>query len=116
MIVPRLDAQPASGTVYRVVKHSPTQEADFQSHRELNRAPNADPCLRSGLSVFCKKEEAAHMRRVFPKIGDYIAVGELVPHHGVTKLTQGKQPTHTTWWPCLGIDRAAVFAVIEDLR
>jgi hypothetical protein len=56
------------------------------------------------------------MRRLFRKMGDYIAEGSLAAEHGTTKLTEGKQPTHTTWWPYDGVDRARIFAVVEDLR
>ena len=110
-------APPAQGVVYRLVKVTPLQEADFLSHKEMNRVPpTADLCDCCGLSVFRKKEEAIHMRRLFRKIGDYVAEGTLAKEHGVAMLTPGKLPTHTTWWPYEGVIRTTVFGNIEAIR
>jgi hypothetical protein len=28
----------------------------------------------------------------------------------------GKQPTHTTWWPYEGVDRASLFSIVPEER
>jgi hypothetical protein len=108
------DSEPADGVVFRLVKNDPPTAADFRTHHETGRLPGAPACLRCGLSVFRVPEDASHMRRLFPRLGRLIAKGMLQAEHGVTKLTTGRQPTHTTWWPAEGIDRAAPFAVLEE--
>lgn len=55
----------------------------------------------------CPPPDAVHQRLLPPKLGRWIAKGTLRPEHGKTKLTTGKQPTHTTWWAYDGVDRAA---------
>ena len=109
------DSEPATGEVYRLVKSNPPTASDFLTHHELGKLPNAPPCLRCGLSVFRAREDAEHQYRAYPRLGKFIAVGELQPEHGVTKLTQGRQPTHTTWWSYEGVDRAAIFVSVEEI-
>lgn len=110
---PPLDAEDARGTVYRLVKSDPPIADDFRSHAELGKMPKAPPCLRHGLSTFRRHEEASHQRDLFPALGDKIAMAELKPEHGKTKLTQGKQPTHTTWWPYEEVHRASLFRCVD---
>ncbi len=104
----------AAGEVFRVVKHNPPQADDFLSHQETGRLPLAPACLRCGLSVFRQSDDADHLRRLFPKIGRWIAVGRLQPADGKTQLTSGNRPTHTTWWAYEGVDRATAFTVIPE--
>jgi hypothetical protein len=61
--------------------------------------------------VFLTLDDAVHQQEVFPALGDRVAMATLEPRHGKTKLTPGKQPTHTTWWPYVGVQRAERFAV-----
>ncbi len=108
------DAEPADGVVYRLVKNKPPTESDFLSHHETGRLPNAPACLRCGLSVFRDLADAVHQRRLLPRLGRYVARGELEDTHGKTRLTSGQQPTHTTWWPFVGVNRSVLFTVIEE--
>src|SRR5438094_219145 len=82
---PPKDAIPASGTVFRVVKTKPARTEDFRTQCELGQYPDANPCLRRGLSVLDTKEAAYHQRFLFPKLGRFIAFGDLHPAHGATK-------------------------------
>ncbi|SRR5579883_1781769 len=109
------DVEAAIGVVYRLVKSNPHAAADFLTAHELDKLPNAPPCLRCGLSVFRTREDAEHQYRAYPKLGKFIAKGELQSEHGVTKRTQGRQPTHTTWWVYEGVDRGAIFASVEEI-
>lgn len=60
-------------------------------------------------------EDAKHQRELMPFLGKYISRAELKEEHGMTKLTQGKVPTHTTWWPFKDTDRISLFAIEEEL-
>jgi len=76
--------------------------------------PNAHQCLRRGLSVFRELEDAIHQRRLLPKLGPFIARGDLAADSGKLKPTKGSQPTHTTWWVYQDVNRAARFAIEPD--
>jgi hypothetical protein len=108
---PPADSHSASGLAYRIVKNDPVRDEDFRSQYELGLAQNADLCLRHALSVFGKASDAAHRRKLTPKLGRFIAEGLLSPDHGNIKHTGGRKSTHMEWWPVDGIDRKAVFAV-----
>lgn len=111
---PPEDAVDAEGDVFRIVYNDPPISEDFASHLETGKLPNAAPCLRCGLSVFREVRDAAHQRKLLPKLGRWIAKGILKPEHGKTQLTTGKQPTHTTWWTYDGVNREAIFAVVRE--
>ncbi len=111
---PPTDAIDADGLVFRVVNNNPPVAGDFATHFETGRLPQAPACLRCGLSVFRDHRDAVHLRKLFPKIGGLVAVGDLKPLHGKTKLTSGQQPTHTTWWVYENVDRCQPFSVIPE--
>jgi len=108
------DAVDAAGEVFRAVKHEPPGDEDFASHHETGKLPKAPACLRCGLSVFREIRDAVHQRQLIPKLGSLIAQATLQADHGKTKLTKGKQPTHTTWWPYEGVNRASLFSVVTE--
>jgi hypothetical protein len=110
------DAEPAAGEVFRLVRSDPHTQGVFRTHHETGKLPKAPPCIRCGLSVFRSRQDAEHQYRAYPKLGRFIARASLPSTHGVTKLTEGRQPSHTTWWPFAGVDRAAIFAILEELR
>lgn len=109
------DAMDAEGTVFRLAKRNPLQTSDVTTHLERGAAPNADPCLRAGLSVMRTKEDALHMARLFRRMWKFVARGTLDPTHGKLKLTERKVPSHATWWPYDGVDRLAPFTEVEAL-
>jgi hypothetical protein len=111
---PPRDAVSASGHVFRIVKQAPPAADDFVTHHEAGTYRKAPPCLRAGLSVFRTLDDAVHQRELFPALGEHIARGSLAAHHGKTKLTQGRQPSHTTWWPHVAVTRAAGFSVVRE--
>jgi hypothetical protein len=112
---PADDTLDAAGEVFRIAKENPVTASCMESHHESGKLPKADPCLRCGLSVFRDVEDAINQRNLLPKLGDKIAKGLLLDEHGKACLTKGQQPTHTTWWPYEGVDRASLFIVIRDL-
>lgn len=110
---PPADAEPAAGPVYRLVKNIPPLAEDFKTHHEIGKMPKAPACLRAGLSVFRTRDDAIHQSKLHPFLGNKIASAELCPEHGKVKLTRGTMPSHTTWWPYLGVERAAPFHKVE---
>ena len=112
---PPESAEPASGVVFRLVRVNPPVDDDFLTHHESGKMVNAPPCLRRGLSVFRCRVDAEHQHRAFPKLGAFIASGDLEGHHGLINVTPGKQPTHSTWWPFEDVDRAAAFSKVEEI-
>lgn len=111
---PSSDAEAASGLYFRVGRHNPPTAADFQSQAELGRAVSGDECLRVGLSMLRSLTDAEHLIRLNRKLGTEIYRGELITSHGHSKLTGShRSPSHTTWWPFAGIDRAAPFSMVE---
>ncbi len=112
---PSEDTPDAAGDVFRISKEKPVTAASMQSHYESGRLPNADPCLRCGLSVFRALEDAINQHNLMPRLGNIVARAALLAEHGKACLTEGQQRTHTTWWPYEGVDRAAMFVVIRDL-
>lgn len=113
---PPPDAVDASGTVYRLAKSSPASSVDFQTHHETGKLLDAPACLRRGLSVFRDRSDAQHQFRAYPRLGRYLAEGTLAPECGVTKLTTGRFPSHSTWWVYEGVDRARLFQVVEEFQ
>lgn len=110
------DAGTAAGDHLRIVQREVASADDFRSHRELGKLPKAPPCLRAGLSMFRVIEEAERMALLFPVLGAYIATGTLDARYGVSKLTGGREPTHTTVWPYAQTDRAAPFDRVVAVR
>lgn len=78
--------------------------------------PDADPCLRCGLSMFPTVEGAMHARELFPGLlGKFIACGTLAPEQGKLKPTPThKFPSHLTWWAYVGVARAVPFSIVEE--
>ena len=113
---PPVNAVDAAGAVFRLVKSNPVTSGDLSSHKETGKLPTAPACLRCGLSVFRALEDAIHQRRLIPKLGDFVATATLDAAMGKTLLTAGRQPTHTTWWPYEGIDRASLFSIVPEER
>lgn len=112
---PADDVLDAQGEVFRIVKGDPATADDMKSHHETGKLPKADPCLRCGLSVFREVDDAVNQQRLLPKLGKWIARAQLTPAHGKACPTKGQQPTHTTWWPVEGVDRAVLFKVVREV-
>jgi hypothetical protein len=110
---PPVDAEIADGTVFRIVRGTELQSGDFVTAEEAGKWLRNDSCQRKGLSVFRNKDEAGVHADNFQRLGRFIAIGTLVADHGWTKLTAGRQPSHTTWWPTAEMDRRTPFGSVE---
>ena len=117
---PPAGAAAVDGDVYRCCKSSPPSDADMRTHEESGRLPDADPCLRRGLSVFRSESDAQHQVRLFRRWRRrFVAKAALDGGHGRSMLTTGQQPTHTSWWPAESLNpaaRAALFAVVCEVQ
>lgn len=114
---PPVDAVDVQGSIFRIVRQCPPTVSDFQTHAESGKALTAvgkRVCLRFGLSVFNRFDDAAHHCELFPDLGKGIAMATLNAAHGKAKAT-GKPP-HQTWWPYEGVDRAALFSCVESAQ
>lgn len=109
------DAQVASGQVFRIVRRRTLTSDDFLTHDELGKLPDADPCLRRGISVFPHMKGAVHQARLLPRLGSFIACGSFKAHHGLIKRTNGRAPDHTTWWPYQGVNRLEPFDNVVEI-
>ena len=112
---PSANTPDATGDVFRISKEDPVTAADMQTHHETGRLPRADSCLRCGLSVYQVLEDALYQQKLLPKLGNRIAKASLQSTHGKACLTKGQRPTHTTWWAYEGVDRAALFVVVQEM-
>ncbi len=113
---PPTDAAATAGDYYRVTRREVPTAEDFRSHRELEKLPKAPPCLRAGLSTFRALEEAERMALLFPVLGAFVAMGRLDAAYGLSLLTPGREPTHTTVWPYMRTDRASPFLHVCSVR
>lgn len=106
-------AVPCNCVVYRGCATAPPQEADFATHAELGLALTAKgekACMRFGLSVFPTRQACEHMLELFPQNGTHVAKGALTHDHGmIANSPTGRFPSHRTWWPYEGIQRATTF-------
>ena len=99
--------------VYRVVKRNPPDASDFKSQAELKRMLDGDSCLRHGLSVFSDSDEAQQAKKLFPKLGEFIACGYLGNSSDRILFTPTHKfpQSHHTWWTPAIIGRETIFSV-----
>ena len=107
---PPSDAQPASGTVYYLVKHNPPIATDFQPkairHPEsvksvpLGNDPDTWYCEVHGISVFTDQREALDIKKEFNFFRNWkLAVANLTSFCGYIKKTpRGDKQSHCTLW------------------
>ena len=112
---PPAEAVPASGTVYRLVKHDPARAEDFKSVFEDNprRFKNRPTIKNCGLSVHRDSQDSERLKkrvRIFKS--RRIAEGKVNPTLGVILHTPSKEESHHTWWVPLGAEPWLVFDVI----
>ena len=116
---PPAQAEPASGTVYRLVKHDPARAEDFKSVFEENprRFDNKPTIKNCGLSVQKDPEDSERLRdrlknRARKFKNRQIAEGSLNPSLGMIRHTPSIEESHHTWWVPIGAEPWLVFNVI----
>lgn len=113
---PPAEAQPASGTVYRLVKHDPPQSEDFLSTWEEFPGRFPVPTIRiSGASVYTDSQDIDRLKKRIPQLNNRkTAKGELNPTLGLIQRTEAVEKSHVTWWIPIGAEPWFVFEVISE--
>ena len=117
---PPAGAEPASGTVYRLVVHDPAQEEDFktpfeENPRRFNNKPDIKNC---GLSVHTDIQDSGQLKKAMKMVPKFrnsqIAEGELNPTLGLIQHTlSSKYKSHHSWWVPIGAEPWVVFKIIS---
>jgi hypothetical protein len=115
---PPVEAEPASGTVYRLVRHNPAQAEDFKSTWEEFPGRFPEPTIRnSGASVYTDPQDIERLKRRIPQLNDRkTAKGELNPTLGLIQRTEAVEKSHVTWWIPIGAEPWLVFEGINEER
>ena len=113
---PPKEAEPASGTVYRLVRHNPPQAKDFLSTWEEFPGRFPEPTIKnSGVSVYTDPQDIERLKKRIRQLKDRkTAEGELNPTLGLIQRTAGKEKSHHTWWIPIGSEPWLVFKVINE--
>ena len=117
---PPAEAEPASGTVYRLVNHDPPQAEDFKTPFEENpkRFDNKPDIRNCGLSVHTDMQDSEQLKKTMKMIPRFqnsqIAEGELNPTLGLILHTpSSKYRFHHSWWVPVGAEPWIVFEIIS---
>ena len=112
---PPAEAEPASGTVYRLVKHDPARAEDFKSVFEENPrgAIKKKTVKIYGLSVHRDLSDSERLKKRSKKFKNrHIAKGSLNPTLGMIQHTPSIEESHHSWWIPFGTEPWLVFNVI----
>lgn len=118
---PPAEAEPASGIVYRLVRHDPAQAEDFKTPFEENpRRFNNKPSIKNcGLSIHTDMQDSEQLKTVMkmvPRFRDtQIAGGKLNPTLGLIHHTPSpKYKSHHSWWVPVGAEPWVVFKIVSE--
>lgn len=109
---PQNATAPSSLTVYRQTFGPPVSAVHLQTYAELGMAVSpSKECQSHGVSVYTDHRDVANKVQLYPWKGTHVAQGTLDAKDGVVVATPNRKApdSHHTWWPCNGIDRAALF-------
>lgn len=117
---PPEDAEQASGTVYRLVRHDPPQMVDFETLYEerpkfFENKPNDFICKGCGVSVCRNFEDIERLQRSSGKMRKrQVAEGIVNSNHGVILHTPSAlYKSHHTWWIPIGETPWLVFNIFQ---
>lgn len=112
---PPTEAEPASGTVYRLVRHNPAQEKDFQAPWEEYPGRFTEPTTTNcGVSIHTDIQDSQRLRNRVRKFKNrQIAEGELNPMLGMIQHTPSREKSHHAWWIPIEAEPWVVFKVIS---
>ena len=113
---PPEEAELASGTVYRLVRHDPPQAEDFLSTWEEFPGRFPEPDIRiSGASVYTNPKDIPRLKnRIGHLRNRKTTKGELNPTLGRVQHTPSIEKSHHTWWIPVGAEPWLVFEVISE--
>ena len=120
---PPLEAEPVSGTFYRLVRNNPPRAEDFKSvfeenPKRFNYTPTTENC---GLSVQKDPQDTVRLERIerlkkrSKKFKNrQIAEGSLNPMLGMIQHTPSKKyKSHHTWWVPVDAKPWTVFSIMD---
>ena len=114
---PPTEAEPAPGTVYRLVQHNPVQAEDFKTPFEENpkRFDNKPTIQNCGVSIHTDPQDSEKLRNRIRKFRRrQIAESELNPTLGMIRHTPSlEEKSHHAWWIPIGAEPWVVFNVIS---
>ena len=117
---PPAEAESASGTVYRLVKHDPARAEDFKSvfEENLRGVKEKQTVNLYGLSVHRDSQDSERLRerlknRARKFKNRQIAEGSLNSTLGMIRHTPSIEESHHTWWVPIGAEPRLVFNVIR---
>ncbi len=118
---PPVETEPASGTVYRLVRRDPVQPKDFiplfiERPGFFENKSISEVCRGCGVSVCRNLQDIMKLQKSSGKMRKrQIAEGELNPTLGVIQHTPSRTyKTHHTWWVPTGEKPWIVFNVISE--
>ena len=116
-----MEAKPASGKIYRLVRRDPAQERDFKSLFEENPQGFKDEsniiiCIGCGLSVHTDLRDSERLKKRVRKFKNRrIAEGELNPTLGMIQHTPSSRfKSHHTWWIPIESEPWVIFHIISE--
>ena len=112
---PPAEAEPASGTVYRLVRHNPPQVEDFKSafEEDPKQFTHISMVKRCGLSVHKDLQDSERLKKRIRKFKNrQIAQGRLNPTLGMIKQTPSLEQSHHSLWVPLEAEPWLVFNII----
>lgn len=102
--------------LFRLVRKTELNDADFRTTREEGKFKNGDACQRCSISTFESEEAAKIVRRAVPNLfGTKIAKGVVPKEAGKVLNTPSSLSTeHWSWWPTISITRSAYFEIVDE--
>ena len=110
---PPAEAEPALGTVYRLVRHDPVQAEDFKTPWEEYPGRFKEPTIiNCGVSVHTDPQDSEKLKARIPKFRNrQTAEGDLNPAFGMIQHTPSSERSHHAWWIPIGAAPWIVFNV-----
>lgn len=106
---PPASSIPAVGEFYRLVKHDPPVEVDFETYLEQliaqhpKRNSSANDVEDAAISLLQAYDDAKYTWEFIPGMKKRkIALGEIVGAGLMQAKPEANQPTHFNWWMPLG--------------
>lgn len=101
--------------LFRLVRKSRFDDADFQTTYEEGKFLRADPCQRCSISTLATEAAARHIRKVVPNLARRgIAAGVVPADAGVIQHTPSSHSNqHWSWWPAADIVRHNFFELTD---
>lgn len=111
---PPPNAEQGEFVLFRALSGRSPRDSDFKPDVDARRRANLNDCRCWGFSVWVTKEDVEHAFELQPEFEQKcIASGKVCFSDGALAHTQTKrQAGHHTFWPAIGADLAAKFAVV----